>query len=232
VDFLVQLIGMQKNTNRVDKAMKTNEQKKKLDPTHNLQPVQIDYWIVRHGMTREEAKKKVSERQTTNSLEAFINRANGDVEEGKRMHGLRQEKWLNTLESRGWFGNHSEVSGKLFTEVQKHILDKELLFGDRELSTKIGNKVLKPDCSIVGSKKIIEFFGDYWHANPKKYSSKDTVRRLDEGSYITAQEIWDRDAARLTLMKKYNYDVLVIWEQDYAENPQAIIESCIKHFSG
>ncbi len=47
--------------------------------------------------------------------------------------------------------------------------------------------------NINGQKKIIEFFGDYWH-NKKEYI--------------------ERDAKKIKLYRKYGYDCLVIWGKD------------------
>jgi hypothetical protein len=45
----------------------------------------------------------------------------------------------------------------------------------------------------------IEFNGDIWHANPKKYSSTD--RPLSFLNQITAQEIWNNDKIKIDYLK-------------------------------
>lgn len=219
-----------KNTNRVELAMETIKEKRELDPTFCLNPVSIDYWIINHNMTIEEAKEKVRERQSTNSLEAFTKRSNGDEVEGKRLWGERQEKWLATLDKNGWFGNHSKVSKDMFNIIQEKT-GLDLRFAENELSIKVKDKVLKPDCALHGTKKIIEFFGDYWHATPTKYNEDSVIRRLDKGGHITAKEIWDRDATRLSLLKDNGYKVMVVWENDYTSDPDMIIQQCIDFFT-
>jgi G:T-mismatch repair DNA endonuclease (very short patch repair protein) len=202
------------------------QEKRALDPTFRLIPNQLDYWVVKHGLTLEEAKQKVKERQTTNSVEAFIRRAGGDVEAGTLLHMERQEKWLNSLEARGWFGNHSDVSRRLFEELQMRMTD-ELLFGDRELTVRGKDRYFKLDCTIAGTKKAIEFFGDYWHANPRKYADNHPIRRLDEGGFVTAQEIRARDAGRLQQLQDAGFDVLVVWEADYMDDPEGTVARCV-----
>ena len=218
-----------KNTDRVERAMKTTKQREQDNPVHFLRPTQLNYWIVKKGMTKEEAKQQVKERQTTNSLEAFIKRADGDKEKGQKQWSQRQEKWLNSLEKRGWFGNHSAISKKLFDNIKKQT-GLELRYGDNEITIRLNTRFCKPDCTIAGTKKIIEFFGDYWHANPNKYSENDTIRRLNEGSFITAKEIWTRDNKRLSLLREHGFDILVIWEDDYRKNPEEITKKCSEFF--
>jgi len=211
-----------RNTNRHKEAGKSI---KNTMASGDINQTQIGFWI-KQGFSEEEAKEKVKERQTTNTLEKFIQR-HGE-EEGKRRWIKRQERWLNSLENNGWFGNHSKVSLELFDAVSEKISD--LRYGKNELNVKLGHKVKKPDCTKQGTKKVIEFFGDYFHANPDKYKSKDVIRRIDEGDDILAEDIWKKDKERLDLFKNHKFDVLVIWEKDYRDNPQGTIDKCIKFF--
>jgi len=216
-----------KNTDRVAQAEETKKIKSAADPNYMLQPTQIDYWVVRHGLTRDEAIEKVRERQTTNSLDAFIKRANGDVEAGKKAWASRQEKWLKSLEDRGWFGNSSMISKDLFSKLS--IYFENLRYGDDELNIRLGNKVVKPDCIREQDRKVIEFYGDYWHANPLKFEADDAVRRKDVGGHILAKEIWNKDRARISLMEQHGYEVLVVWEHDYKKSPDDVLLRCIEH---
>lgn len=216
------------NTDRPRRARETNKRRKEADPTHNLIPSQVDYWIVKKGLSVEEAHQRVRERQATNSLEKFIKRAGGDVKEGTEKWRERQQRWLASLEKSGWFGNHSDVSKRLFSEIEKQS-GFALQYGKKEVSARCGHRIFKLDCHLPGTQKAIEFFGDYWHANPSKYSEKDAIRRLDEGGFVTAREIWSRDQDRLDLLAHHGFDVLVIWEGDYINNPDVTIEKCV-HF--
>lgn len=210
--------------------MATVKERQKTDPTLMLTPTQLDYWIVKHGMTKEEAKQKVRERQQTNSLERFIQRANGDEEEGRKNWLQRQEKWLNSLEERGWYGNHSEVSQKLFRSIEE-LTDIPIRYGDNEITLRVGDRYCKPDCIAQSTRKIIEFFGDYWHANPEMYQADQAVRRLDEGGFITAKEIWKKDLARIELLEQHDYVVRIVWENEYTENPSETVSDCVKFLS-
>lgn len=69
---------------------------------------------------------------------------------------------------------------------------------------------------------IIEFNGDYWHANPDIFSSSDKIKNK------TAQEIWDKDKMKLELAKTLGFRVLVVWESAYYENKSETIEGVIK----
>ncbi len=55
---------------------------------------------------------------------------------------------------------------------------------------------------------VIEYFGDYWHCNPKKYGSEFYTRQLK----MTAKEIWKKDRERLEVIKQKVNSIIIIWE--------------------
>ena len=59
---------------------------------------------------------------------------------------------------------------------------------------------------------IIEFYGDYWHANPVIYDAGKTIHY--KFGTITANDIWEKDKKRIDIAKKRGYYVIVIWEQE------------------
>ena len=74
-------------------------------------------------------------------------------------------------------------------------------------------------------KKCIEINGNYWHANPKLYSSD----WVNPHSQLTAMQIWERDEEKYTIMREQrNYDVLVIWEDEIKNDITAVLNKCIQ----
>lgn len=72
---------------------------------------------------------------------------------------------------------------------------------------------------------IIEYFGDYWYCNPKKYDAN----YFNEKKSKFAHELWEYDREKLELIKSYGYNLEVIWEGDYKHN-QTIIKTIIKKY--
>lgn len=68
------------------------------------------------------------------------------------------------------------------------------------------------DFLITGTKILIEVQGDFWHANPKYYSSHDNIKFF--GSIKTAQSIWNLDAIKKQIAESYGYTVIYLWESD------------------
>ena len=69
---------------------------------------------------------------------------------------------------------------------------------------------------------MIEFNGDYWHANPNIY--KDTAIIRDR----CASEIRDRDRKKTQTAMDLGLRVLTIWEAEYKANKQETINKVIK----
>lgn len=65
---------------------------------------------------------------------------------------------------------------------------------------------------------IIEFNGDYWHANPKIYKKTDLIRGTP------ASDIWKKDSVKMNEAKKLGYRTLTVWESDFINNKEVIIE--------
>ena len=184
-------------------------------------PTNIEYYIKR-GMALPDAQAALSERQTTFSREKCVTKYG--IGDGTQRWLDRQEKWQTTLnnkseqEKKSWYvGKSSKLELALVSDIKTHIPN---------ISTQLSMK--RDDmCSyylydISYHQKIIEFNSDYWHMNPTKYH-KDTVFR----NGMIAEDVWRKDESKLQLAKDKGYEVLVIWETDYRNNKQQVIEECV-----
>lgn len=70
--------------------------------------------------------------------------------------------------------------------------------------------------------KVIEFYGDYWHANPAVYDPTYIISR----KRMTASEIWARDAERIKKIEAEGYQVKIVWERNFRRNPAKVIKEC------
>lgn len=74
-----------------------------------------------------------------------------------------------------------------------------------------GFKYYAVDNYLVNNDLIIEVMGDFWHCNPKKYSSGN--------NYDVHKKRIPRDKAKHTYFKKYyDIEILYIWEDDIYNN--------------
>lgn len=82
----------------------------------------------------------------------------------------------------------------------------------RQLCLTRGKKRLYYDLHIPNLNLIIEFNGDYWHANPATYGPDDIIPFRFAG--VCARDIWEKDRVKLDLAHEKGYRVLVIWERE------------------
>lgn len=79
----------------------------------------------------------------------------------------------------------------------------------------------------------VEFFGNYYHANPQKYKDPEAVIKFSR--LHTVGEIWERDRLRIeNLEKHHGIKTIVVWESDYYKNKnndkfyKNVIKLCIE----
>lgn len=191
----------------------------------------IEYWL-KLGFSDIEAKQKLSERQRTFTLEKCIQKYG--EKEGNRKFTERQNKWINSLLNNNNFNvGYSKSSQELFYNLLEtyYISDRDTIYfathnGEYRINKKESSFWLY-DFTDLKNKKIIEFNGDMFHGNPKKYASDDNPHPFRKK--ITAQEIWDKDKNKIDIAKENGFDVLVIWDSEYRwGDKQDIVNKCVK----
>ena len=210
----IELAQNQKSKNNRAGAMGSKDRSPERVRAHSHRTV--DYWVLR-GFSEAEAASKVSAAQKLFSLDICILKY-GEVE-GRKIWSDRQKQWLNSLKASGLHGGYSKVSMTLFTKLSKKMPD--IQFGVNEAVITISGLSYTVDCLYQNNKRIIEFFGDYWHANPSKFSAGDMIKSK------VAENIWKRDETKLKALVDAGYQVLVVWESEYNMDKQGTIDKCI-----
>lgn len=89
----------------------------------------------------------------------------------------------------------------LFEQTKKQYPDSKLEYFLDDIKRSV-------DIFIPSQNKVIEYYGDYWHCNPSKYSAEfyhDLIK-------CTADDIWKRDKIRETQILNAGYELEIIWE--------------------
>jgi hypothetical protein len=191
----------------------------------------IEYWL-KKGYSESEAIIKRSERQSTFSKEKCIEKYG--EEEGLKIFTERQTKWTKSLNSGGNLKvGHSKVSQELFYKLLEYydIEDRDKIYfatHNKEYRlNKFDGGIWLYDFTDIKNKKIIEYNGDMFHGNPKKYKSSDYPHPFKKN--VTADEIWCSDKIKTDTANKEGFEVLVIWDSEYRwGNKDSIIEKCVK----
>lgn len=189
----------------------------------------LDYWLDK-GFSEEDAEKKLKERQTTFSLDICIEKYG--TKKGTDIYNERQQKWQTSLVENGNLKcGFSKISQELFYDIltnydyenMKHIYfatkNKEYFI------CKGKNEFFQYDFVDLENKKIIEYNGDQYHANPKLYEANDHPHPFRK--WVTAQEIWDKDKRKELVANEEGFQILTIWDSEYKKNKQDILDRCL-----
>lgn len=207
---------------------------------NNSYATTLEYYTSR-GYSLEEAEILRSERQTTFSLEICIEKYGEEA--GRKRWEERQEKWLATLDAlpeeekkriydakiQALSSTYSKISKEMFDlVVEAYDFDYLPWYGGSEKVITTPDGTFMPD--FMHENKIIEFYGDFWHANPRKYGAEDTLNFPGYGgpTIHKASDIWEKDAVRINALKALGNEVLIIWERDYKNDPEGTIEKCLE----
>lgn len=179
----------------------------------------LDYYINK-GMSEEEAHKALYNRQATFSLYKCIQKYG--EEKGLEIFNERQKKWNKKLQKSFKLGKYvqSPVANKLFEEIKNKLninnsTEEKYIFND-----KLHKGYLFDFCL---NDKLIEFNGDYWHANPKFYGPKSFIKAKNK----RAEEIWEYDKIKIQTADDQGYKVLIVWENDYHNDKEKTLQKCI-----
>lgn len=203
----------------------------------------LDTYIKRHG--EEEGKKKYIEDclKKVNNLENFIKKY-GLVDGTERYNNyilklkeIRSKDYLINKYGKEYYKNliikktnylknqYSDIGLEFCEKINEQIKNKfnKIYYGENEYKFYVWLdefKLISPDMYIKDINLVIEFYGDYWHRNPKIYENINDDFKL---------KIWEHDEKRINVLKtKYNCEVIIIWESDYLTNKNNIINYIIE----
>lgn len=122
--------------------------------------------------------------------------------------------------------NFSKISQKLFWDIYikiKHNF-KKIYFAELNHEYSCHTGYHNYDFVILDNKKVIEFNGDKFHANPQLYNENDVPLSFMQ---LNSKEIWERDIIKNELLLKNGYSLKIIWENDYKNNPDNTLNECL-----
>ena len=132
---------------------------------------------------------------------------------------------------------YSKIEMELFNSIQNvsehHYLygDEQYKFGLRKNEWEIyKKKIFYVDFMDKENKKIIEFNGDIWHANPNIFEDNDFPNPYLKT--VSAKSIQDIDKKRYEFYYKLGYILKVVWESEYLLNKEKIVNECIDFLKG
>jgi hypothetical protein len=208
------------------KEMSAKLSTKRLESPMNYDGIlttQTEYWKKR-GYSIEESFAIVKERQTTFTLDKCI--LKHGITKGTIVFNDRQRKWLKSLYANfEKYGDGRSPQSKWVNDIKIILTNSGILIPDKEKwirEKETNGKGYSYDLTV--NKKIIEFNGDYWHANPLIYG-EDWINKTKK---MTASEIWQYDVDKIKLAELHGYKVLTVWESQYNKDPNEVIQRILE----
>lgn len=192
---------------KLNKNLSDNQIKKKLKEkitAKNLKPYKsnLSDFIARHG--EKEGTLKYNERCKKigfgNTLQFYINKYG--EKDGFSKYQIKIEKQRKTFLTGKTISKSSEI-------LKNFLISNNYVF-EQEFSIVIENKNYFVDFYIPKHNCILEFFGDFWHCNPKFYNENYYNKILK----LTSKEKIEKDKNRIKLIRKFNpkNKIIIFWE--------------------
>lgn len=201
------------------KLQKEFFEKNRLAVKNAVKPTNIEYYL-NQGMNEDEAREALHDRQATFSLYKCVQQY-GETK-GLEIFNNRQKIWNKKLQKSFNSGKftQSPIARELFNLIKENLnlinsVEEKYIFNDS-----LHKGYLFDFCY---KNKLIEFNGDYWHANPLFYGPKSFIKAKNK----RAESIWEYDNIKIKTAKDQGYDVLTIWESEYHNNKEATLQKCI-----
>lgn len=164
------------------------------------------WWASLSDVERESLAKKVSD----GNLSFW---ANASDEKKREWSEQRKQFWANLTDEEKSLFVEKNLSAQRFASRQEGRIASILTDMQIEFKRHMWIAGLNYDFKIEGfGKTILEYNGDYWHANPDLYKSDDLIKY--PGEIKKASDIWTRDEYKREIARRYGYRVIYIWEKE------------------
>lgn len=175
------------------------------------------YFQNKYGEEQGLEKYKEVNLKKSHTLESYINRY-GDEELAK----IKLEEFYETKN----YGYASRMSQELFDELYIRY-NKPVGIYYRDLNKEFGKmnhdgRYFFYDFVDTISKTVIEFNGLHFHVKDENLE----FTQLFSGK--SKEEVIEHDKTKQTLIESFGYYVHYVWEDDYCENKELIIEQCLE----
>ena len=213
--------------------------REEFDIFNRSRAVTIENLIRRHG---EEGGRDIYEeyvkKQRINgkTIEWFIEK-NGEEKGRMIFNSMMYKKMIGSKNANSGSAFTSKVSSEFFNRLDAYFHGFNTQYYDKngEYSVFVeNNRFFHLDYYIHDIMVCVEFFGDFFHANPMIYKDSEKIINI-YGKALSVGEIWDKDRKRIKEIKeKCGIETVIVWEKDYYNNKKnqsfykKILKECLK----
>lgn len=175
----------------------------------------LEYFIEKYGENEGKVKYYEMLKHKAITLDNMI-RIYGETED--------KIKYENYIKLQRNF--YSKISKELFDKIKEKLPHIDFKYADTEfgLYDTINHKYNKYDFTDVKNKLIIEFNGEHFHA--KSPDDKNFSNPFNPS--LTAAEQYKIDENKKLCAERNGYKIYYIWENEYKNNKELVIEKCLK----
>lgn len=192
----------------------------------------IEYWIAECDGDVEQAQEQYLKFQVRDK-DYFVDKYG--EEEGVFRHRQKIERWIDTIHNK----SEEEIldincrkvrkSNTFYSKAEKELFEAIKIYYPAitdQFALPVDNDRYNKQAYLYDmcyENKIIEYHGDFWHSNPSLFDSTHHCPYTKRPQ----QEIHDKDADKKRIANKHGYEVLVVWENDYKQDKQKVIDECL-----
>lgn len=184
--------------------------------SHDLWNIESYRNSVIMGLTGKVRSDRFKEIQRNNALKQFENTCQRDI----RSKTMKKSWKLGVLTNNIMHPFNFSKEELDFGKELKIRLGSNSKFLEDKATIHYGGKWIFPDFRY--KQFIIEYNGDFWHANPKHYKKNDIIHHN-----ITAKDIWDKDLKRKELYESLGYSVIYVWSSDYLKDKDSVLNNVV-----
>ena len=209
-------VKSQKNTlsNKTEEQKQENSRKHR-DAWNNLPDEKIKSIIDNRKNTWNKRTEEQNQNISLKKKNTWKNKSDSEIEN-------MVSKIIITRKENGCFNGVSKISQVFFWRLYNRMSNnqKEHCYF-HELNNEY--KIYNYNVDFIVGNKIIEFYGDRWHANPNKYNRNDIPGVYSKRKSI---EIWEHDNKRNNIIIDEGYEIFVVWASEVVKNEKEIINRC------
>jgi len=128
---------------------------------------------------------------------------------------------------------HTCRGKNMYSSIHKQVVG---ILNENNIDCKIEYKISKKKSGyysydiIVGSDKLIEVYGDYWHGNPKLYT-EDNIILKGSSREMTVKEKRKFDSKKTRFAKSNGFKIMIVWENDIKNNYEKTVKKILSYCS-
>jgi G:T-mismatch repair DNA endonuclease (very short patch repair protein) len=177
-----------------------------------------DYFIEKYGTDEGKQIFLDLNKKKARTLENYISKYG--IKEGT----IKYEFYISYIAKPFYSKLSQELCWDVYDKLPLDIKEKTY-FGElnKEFGKMFEGCYVKYDFCISSLKYIMEFNGDYWHANPEVYEDDFSYSSKHISSRKTAKDIWEHDEKKISVIENEGFYVDIVWEKDYNESKSGTV---------